>query len=355
MPRLSDTFHVAMGAGGHQGSVDQNWIADAMGPYWFSNDEIVFPSYSSTINKQNPFLGTPSEVVAPRGCNDLRAGGGVWAAWLDHYGLFTSTGYHSDIAGLVAVGPDGSIAFTPNRQEGVGCNVRRLDGTTYRISDGVVYDLQLLLGEAAIWTFNQQVQVYNMPMPQVLPGGVWGPKIAYVGVDAYICYFSGTAGVVIHKTTDPTMGWVFAAAGINAYNHDMKSDGSSLMIVASKRAGEAPEDLMSAQYIPGVTPMVPLIKDDPIVVIGKPMDVGWFEFNQPPSVSPPGNALVSIRYGIDGAIVDYGGEQFSQFISGGSVEEIEARCAESDYPPVAYWDSRYWPRLPILPENAWLA
>lgn len=354
MPRLSDTFHVAMGAGGHQGSVDQNLVANAMGPYWVDNNIIVYPSYSNTIEIVNPFTGTPPEQVAPRGCNDLRAGGGVWAAWLDHYGVWSSTGWHNAIAGLLSVGPDGSIAYVPNRQEGLGCNVRRLDGTEWRLADGVIYDLQLLYSETAIWTFQQNVYTKGIPVPQVLPGGVWGPKIAYIGLDAYICYFSGSAGVVIHRTDDASKGWIFAGPGVNAYNHDMKSDGTTLKVVAAAGAGEAPQDLMAEHYIPGQTPMVPLIKNDPIVVIGKPMDVAWFEFNQPPSVAPPGNALVSIRYGTDGAIVDYGGEQFAQFVSGGTVEEIEALCQTSEYPPVAYWDSRYWPHLPVLPQGAWL-
>ena len=356
MPRLSDTGHWAMGIGGHQGSVDNNFIPNAMGPYWMDNEHVVYPSYSNTIERLNPFTGAPPEVVAPRPCNDLRADGGVWAAWLaPDYGLFTSTGYHNPIAGLLAVGPDGSVAYTPNRQEGLGCNVRRIDGTEWRLTDGVVYDLQLLPLEAAIWTLGQQVYTKGIPIPQVLPGGVWAPKIAYIGLDAYICYFSGSAGVVIHRVEDASQGWIFAPPGVNAYTHDFKAiTPNVLRVVASRRAGEEPIDLMLEDYIPGQTPMVPLQQEDHIVVIGKPMDVAWFEFNAPPSVSPPGNALVSIRYGIDGAIVDYGGEQFSQFISGGSVEEIEAACANSEYPPVAYWDSRYWPRLPNLPEGAWL-
>jgi hypothetical protein len=359
-----------MGSGGHQGSVDQQYVADAMGPYWLNNDEIVYPSYSGTISKLNPFIGSQPEVVAPRGCNDLRADGDVWAAWLAGYGLFASTGYYNAIAGLVAVGPDGSIAYTPNRQEGVGCNVRRPDGTEWRLTNGIVYDLQLLGDELAIWTVSQHVQTVGLPPPQVLPGGVWGPKVATVGVDLYICYFSGSAGVVIHPYLDRSKGWVFAAPGVNAYNHDMKESGGTLKVVASSGAGELPSELMAEHYTPGITPMVPLYHEDPIAVIGKPCNVAWFEFNNPPSPPlPPGNSLVSIRYelqedslrtvqfgpdGIDGDISRYDGEQFSQFISGSSVEQIEERCAQSRYPPVAYWDSRYWPRFPNLPEGAWL-
>jgi hypothetical protein len=355
MPRLSNSGHWAMGVGGHRGSVDGNFVADAMGPYWLDDQNIVYPTYSNTINRINPFSGAEPIQEAPRGCNDLRGDGGVWAAWLAGYGLFSSTGWFSDIAGLQAVGPDGSIAYTPNRQEGVGCNVRRLDGTEWRLAEGVVYDLQLLHAETAIWTFQQNVFTKGIPVPQVLPGGVWGPKIAYIGLDAYISYFSGSAGVVIHRTDDASKGWIFAGPGVNAYNHDMKAITSNVLrVVASSGAGELPSELMLEDYIPGETPMVPLFHHDEVVSMNKRCYVSWFEFNQAPQVPPPGNTLVSIRYNVDGAICKYNGDQIAQFISGGTVEEIEAKCLSSQYPPVAYWDSRYWPRLPNLPEGAWL-
>lgn len=356
MPRLSDNGHWAMGAGGHQGSVDQNFIANAMGPYWIDTQNVAYPTYSNTIEVVNPFTGAPPTVVAPRGCNDLRAGGGIWAAWLDHYGLWASTGWHNPIAGLLAVGPLGEIGYTPNRQEGLGCNVRRLDGSEYRLGEGVFYDLQLLHAETAIWTFGQNVYTKGIPVPQVLPGGVWGPKIAYIGMDAYICYFSGSAGVVMHRTNDASVGWIFAGPGVNAYNHDMKAITSNVLrIIASKRAGEEPVDLMLTDYIPGVTPMVPLIHEDPIVVIGKPCDLAWFEFNQFPPALPPGNAMITVRWtNQDSTIIRMSGTQFATWVGGSTVAEINAKVANSPYPVLAYWDGRYWPEWPTLRADDWL-
>lgn len=356
MPRLSENGHWAMGIGGHQGSVDQNFIADAMGPYWLNNEEVVYPTYSNVIAKINPFTGTPPQVVAPRGCNDLRAGGNVWAAWLDHYGLFTSTGWHDPVAGLLAVGPDGSIGYTPDRQADFRCFVREPGGFTWHLTDMIVYDLQLMTERRAVWTTNQVVYVHNLPQPQILPGGAWGTKVALIEQTYYICYFSGQYGVVIHKIDDNSMGWVFSGPGVNAYYHDMKAITSNVLrVVASRRAGEEPVDLMLTDYVPGQTPMVPLYKEEPIVVIGKPMWLSWFEFNHPPLQTPPGNSMITVRWtNQDSTIIRMSGTQFATWVGGSTVAEINNKVANSPYPVFAYWDGRYWPSWPTLRKGDWL-
>lgn len=357
MPRLSDLGSIGMGAGGHQGSIDKVPIANGMGPFWLNSNEIVYPTYSNTIESKNPFNGSAPITVAPRGCNDLRANGHVWAAWLAGYGLFASTGFYSNIAGLQAVGPNGEIAYTPDRQAGIGVDVIETDGTIWRLSDGVVYDLQLLNARTAIWTFNQVVFTKGIPVPQVLPGGVWGPKIAYVGLESYICYFSGSAGVVIHKTTDASMGWVFAGPGINAFNHDMKTiSGNTLKVVASSGAGELPNEIMEAYFIPGVTPMVPLIKQDHVVPINKPCWMGWFEFTNNPNPIAPHNCLLWVPTG--GDIIYYAPTmpiQIAQWIQGNTVDSINEQVENCPFPAVAYWDSRNWPFLPNLRPGDWIA
>lgn len=85
--------------------------------------------------------------------------------------------------------------------------------------------------------------------------------------------------------------------------------------------------------------------------INKPLWLGWYEINQPPPVMPPGNALLAIRYNDSGAIKNYAGTQFANYIDAGAVgtvEEIERKVKESSYPAVAYWDGRNWPKWPTL-------
>jgi len=98
----------------------------------------------------------------------------------------------------------------------------------------------------------------------------------------------------------------------------------------------------------------PLHPVNPIVRINKPCWLGWYEFNQPPPVLPPGNALVKIRYDISGATIKYDGTQFAEYIDGPTVENIEQRAQASSWPCIVYWDGRNWPRYPTLKPNDWL-
>lgn len=367
MPRLNKSKgNVASGSGGHQGSVDRTLVSNALGPHWLNADEIVFPTFDGKIAKQNPYIGSPTVEVAPRGCNDLRADGDVWAAWLAGYGLFASTGWHDPLAGLQAVGPEGQIGYTPNRQEGLGCNVRLITGETWRLSDGVVYDLQLLSNFRAIWTFQNNVYVHGMPPPALVPGGVWLPKFAEIGGQGYLCYFSSAQGVIVHKYEDASQGWVFAGPGINAYNHDMIAINGLLEVCASSGAGENPSEWWMVYYDPATTPMVPFGAAPvyPITAINKKMYLaffsgfpaatgGWDTNDDPVGPWPPGNAFLE-GDSTSRALLTPEGQRIGTYIVGGSVEEIEAKAAACTDIPVCYWDSRRWPRMPNLPDGAWL-
>jgi len=98
----------------------------------------------------------------------------------------------------------------------------------------------------------------------------------------------------------------------------------------------------------------PLNPFDPIVKINKPCWLGWYEFNQPPSLLPPGNALVKIRYDVSGSVIKLNGTQFAEYIDGPTVENIETRALASPWPCIVYWDGRNWPKYPVLKSNDWL-
>ena len=367
MPRLNPIRgNVASGAGGHQGSVDRNYVANGYGPHWLNADEIVYPTFDGKLATKNPYTNAAPVIVSERGSSSdfLRAGGGVWAAWVNGYGLWSSTGWHDAAAGLKTVGPEGQIGYTPIYQEGVGCNVRLINGDTWQLSaSGVVYDLQLLTNFRAVWTFQNNVYVHGMPPPKIVPGGVWAPKMSDDG--AFICYFSGSRGVIVHRCNDASRGWVFAGPGTNAYNHDMAMIDGVLHVVASSGAGENPNEWWMAEYVPGTTPMV-AFEDDvvvyPITPINKPMWLafftgapgasgGWDTNDDPGGAPPPGNARLDVP---TLTVLDTAGRVVGAFITGGSVEEIEQKAAASTVTPICYWDSRRWPRMPNLPDGAWL-
>lgn len=96
----------------------------------------------------------------------------------------------------------------------------------------------------------------------------------------------------------------------------------------------------------------PVIGEDDIVAIGKPLYLGWFEFNNPPTANPPGNAITAIRFPNESNTIRlFNGAQFATWIDGQSVAEINARVAACPTPALAYWDGRNWPEWPILREN----
>ena len=250
-----------------------------MGPVWITHTDVVFPNFSGTIERDN-YPTAYREVVSPRGANSLYAGGGVWSAWLAGYGLYASTGLHLPDAGLHGVGPDGEVAYVPNYQEGVPCVVREQTGAEWPLSSGVVYDLQLLGGGRAIWTYAQNVYVRGIPQPQVVPGGVWGPRWCEVGAVAYLCYFSGAKGVILHRADDASQGWVIAPPGVNVYNHATCAMGQAVRVAYSLGAGELAHELVIADFDPAITPMVPFETAppvvDPITSINRPMWLGFF-------------------------------------------------------------------------------
>lgn len=92
--------------------------------------------------------------------------------------------------------------------------------------------------------------------------------------------------------------------------------------------------------------------DSQIVPIGKPCWLGWYEWIEPPQL-PPGNCLLRVHELLTIKRLD--GTQFAQQVMGDTVEEIEAQCVNTPYPPVAYWDGPDWPRYPVLPAKSWLA
>lgn len=99
----------------------------------------------------------------------------------------------------------------------------------------------------------------------------------------------------------------------------------------------------------------PVVGEDDIVAVGKPLYLGWFEFNQPPSINPPGNAITAIRFPNEsGTIKLFNGRQFATWIDGQTVAEINARVAACPTPALAYWDGRNWPEWPILRQGDFL-
>lgn len=103
--------------------------------------------------------------------------------------------------------------------------------------------------------------------------------------------------------------------------------------------------------------------------IGKSCWLGWFEFTGPLAVppgtlayTPPGNCSLWVNKSsleTGSPITDASNVKFANWVqapAGGTVDNIEALVATiTDGPAVAYWDSRTWPRYPVLRPGDWLA
>jgi len=227
------------------------------------------------------------------GCNALYADGGVWAGWLAGVGLFTSYGLHLPAAGLLGVGPDGELAYKPDHQSNGPAMVRERDGSEWLLSDGVVYDLQLLGGGRALWTEGADVvRTRNLPAPLVLPGGVWAPRAVVLDGVWWLCYYSGSAGVVLHPF-NAFDGYVIVPLGENAWHDAITLLPPSLArVVWSRTEGEGAGDIRWRDVNVALEPRVDLTPAPPIEPPEPPIEPPEPPIEPPvepvePPVNPP--------------------------------------------------------------------
>jgi hypothetical protein len=130
--------------------------------------------------------------------NLVYAGGGVIAAW-GGAGLQTTTGLHLPEAGLMGVGPDGSVAYKPSYQSTGPTVCHELNGDEWPLTASSPGALQLLGNRRAMWMEGMTVCVHNLPTPDYIKdGGVWKAHAAFAGGEWWICYFSEKHGIVLH-------------------------------------------------------------------------------------------------------------------------------------------------------------
>jgi hypothetical protein len=144
MPRLSTQYKVAMGIGLLPISYDGNlltWTSHPLYPEligqpiiggdtsWVNPWTLVFqscqtpdnPDYTPGCSLYTYDIRTGAiNRVSTQGANFTRAGGGVWAAWLDHVGYYDSLGRTHPDYGLMGVDDDGTVLVVLNREYGYG-------------------------------------------------------------------------------------------------------------------------------------------------------------------------------------------------------------------------------------------
>jgi len=295
MPFLNSQGRVAHGKGAMGAFLDgapidagggacwlDEWLGDTVAYQHGGEDGWYVALYDVAAGTWRRAVPDPAHPFFALGCNTLCAGGGLWAAWLAGVGLFTSSGLHLPSAGLLAVGPAGELAYRPDYQSLGPAVVRERDGTEWHLTDGPAGEVQLLGSGRALWTEGPTViGARNLPMPLVLPGGTWAPRVLVLEGAWWLCYYAEGAGVVLHPF-DRLEGYVVVPPGVNAWHDAAKLGGlpDVARVVWSVTEGEGAGDLRWRDVNVTTEPRVPLTPAPPVV---EPPPV---EVVEPPPVEP---------------------------------------------------------------------
>jgi hypothetical protein len=418
MSTINGQRQVGHGVGGGNASIDNQpkvvpggwagWIDDDNCYVANGADGWIESIFTQSTGQVRRAITDPANPRFGAGINSGFSGGGVWAGWAGYQppdprrGLATSTGLHFPDAGLLGVGPDGALGFKPSYQSlgptmvlelagqqrvaAAGGSPEalaalegelRADGLYWQLSGGSAGDLCLLGQQRAIWQEGNRIHVFNLTQPLQLGAAGW-PKAYLCAGRWWLSYWSDVAGIILHPF-DELNGVTVVPPGVSMW-HSARSFDTQIVFALFPFEAEQAGQLLGADgkpYVPGsgvplttidtaTAVLKPLQPPSPPLVLQKPtrkMFAGWFEY----AASPfgPGNAVMAIRnqMGAIGlpAIVSsetYHLVQPSQtlgmFLSGTTVEAIEAAAAASTLRPVAYWDANTWPRWPSLPKGSWL-
>lgn len=370
MPHLNASGSFTHGTTGVGAWLDNQKIDQGGDNCWFTDGVMC---YRRDVDGSYIVLcapgGTPSRAVSDpaspfynKGATTLRAQAGVWAAFLNGVGLFSSTGLGLDNgkpdkpdysgASLYDVGPDGAIAFKPVYQSGGGCSVHTLDGREWVLTGGPVDDLQLLGENKVIWRIGPDLLVNALPPVTYLPGDKWRPKAFMLSGEWWVSYFSAQYGLVFHPFSS-TVG--YRVAGGTSY-FDVRVVNGKMKVIFALTEGEA-GDVQQPPLIDPASPREELsVPQTPTIPpVNKPLYLGWYEFKQRPGGYPPvpGNCVMNVFE--SGAIrrLDTG-VQFAQWVTGNSVAEISNAVHNAALPCFAYWDALDWPSWPTLRPQDWL-
>jgi hypothetical protein len=337
-----------------------SWYDQVTAAYQHEGPDGIYLAFYDVITKQiRRAVTSNASRFYDKGASAIYAKDGVWAAWLDPnrysgIGLYASTGFHKPAAGLIGLGAGGAIAYRPDR-EALPVRVREQDGTDWLLSNGDVYDLCIPGRGKAIWTAGQVAHVHNLPPISTLPVPVYGTKAILVDGRWWAMYWTEKYGLVLHPF-DELAGYQLVGPGLPAFDPDIvvhANNHRAVRAVWSIGAGGLLGEVRHRDIDVVSTPTIDF--EDLIQIevpqINRALWVTWFEFKEPPML-PPGNAMLRVHE--LGLVRALNGTPIAQWVQGNSVDEIEQAARSSSLPAIAYWDARAWPRLPQLPNKAYL-
>jgi hypothetical protein len=269
MPILNYKGDILAGGGGSQGSVNKKPFPFATfgGGTWL-NDNLVLLQVPRPDPQKGElgvwFPGNPEPAqffgVA---ANDFAANGNAYVAWHPSRGVFGDltlrlTGQLlselsiAGTCGVRAVGPNGSIAYIPNRQVGTGLRLVDPDGTVTDIPNIEPYDVQVLGKQQVIWKHG----AYGRPVPKPACPDAMGVILVPASDGDWLVYWSETTGFIA-QLDGAADGYILGTTP-TFYNHDAKLVNNEVMIAWSITNGEAPTDVFFSPLNRSL-PRVPLV------------------------------------------------------------------------------------------------
>jgi len=221
VPYINSVGSVCHGVGG--GNAHLNNVAFSPGAVlgWMNDTTVAFTNASDSylVSKYDVPTTTITRLTPNASANNGGAGGNHAAWWLapaGTAGLYATTGLRLPSAGMLAMGPDGAIAYKPSYSSSGPTRVRELSGADWQLTPNHAYALQLLGAGRAIWIDSVLgLRTIGIPTPAVLAGPIGFPYAFLIGGVWWIGYWSELNGTVMHPFTTPNLDHVLVPAGVD--------------------------------------------------------------------------------------------------------------------------------------------
>jgi hypothetical protein len=272
MSSINSRGQILHGVGGGQVSIDNvpfsqgaagGWVNDDIVFFADGEDEWVTALYDVKTKNRQRAIVDPNNPYYGCGANTLFAGGGVWAGWLDGWGLYSSKDFNRSRAGLLGVGPDGAIGYKLLYHSDGPSIAREFDDDEWKITNGHASDLMLVGDRRAIWRESGIIHVLGIPQPQQL-GNAWHPHIFLIEGRWWVSYFCMEAGVVLHPIGS-FFGYTLSPAGVDCWHNGRVLADGTLRFALSSGEGEQPGQMRAMDIdfsIPVVNLAPPTVHND---------------------------------------------------------------------------------------------
>jgi len=239
---------------------------------WLTDQEVACYRYSPMPFRAvaiNAATGANRTLrTSTLGFNAVTAGGGRWATTETQTGRILMDDGTEVPYPLLALGQhDGCIAMRAHPYNGSGLIVNGTILVQAATDEDVVrhgtncWDVQVLDQGHVVWRGRDGAHAVGLPVPQLLPGGSYGLRVAKVGNVWWVLYLAAEFnGSLVCHPVDSFMGCQLTSPGALAYRPDLVAVGSRLLAVYAVNESEQTNVVVE----PGVTyPIIDLTTTKP--------------------------------------------------------------------------------------------